>query len=162
MIKTMKSEKRVNFEDCDPFSHLNNANYINYFLTAREEQLRTNNVLNIFEHVKETGNGWAVTAHNILYLKPSLLGEELEIWSRMLAFDTFRNLVEFVMLCPEKKQLKSVMHSQFAYISIKKAKPVAVDKDTLGLFEQVALFPDENISNIQMADRLKQIKTEII
>jgi hypothetical protein len=65
------------------------------------------------------------------------------------------------MLCPEKKQLKSVMHSQFAYISIKKAKPVAVDNDTLGLFEQAALFPDENISTIQMADRLKQIKTEI-
>ncbi|WP_321495155.1 thioesterase family protein [uncultured Desulfobacter sp.] len=41
----MKAIQRVNFEDCDPFSHLNNANYIRYFITAREEQLRTNNVL---------------------------------------------------------------------------------------------------------------------
>lgn len=161
MIKTMKSPKRVNFEDCDPFSHLNNANYINYFLTAREEQLRTNGVLNIFEHVKATGNGWAVTSHNILYLKPSLLGEELEIWSRMISFDSLRNLVEFVMICPEKKQLKSVMHSEFAYISIKKAKPVPLDDQMLGLFKEVSLFPEKEISSIEIKDRLKQIKSEI-
>lgn len=161
MIKTMKSIKRVNFEDCDPFSHLNNANYIRYFLTAREEQLRTNNVLNIFEHVKATGNGWAVTSHNILYLKPSLLGEELEIWTRMLSFDRFRNLVEFVMICPERKQLKSIMHSEFAYISIKQAKPVALDDSTLGLFKEISLFPEENISSIEINDRLKQIKSDL-
>lgn len=162
MIKTMKSIQRVNFEDCDPFSHLNNANYIRYFITAREEQLRTNNVLDIFEHVRATGNGWAVTSHNIRYLKPSLLGEELEIWTRMLSFDRFRNLVEFVMLCPQKKQLKALMHSEFAYISIKQAKPVAVDDQTLGLFEQIALFPGKDLSTIEINDRLKQIKTEIL
>jgi YbgC/YbaW family acyl-CoA thioester hydrolase len=161
MIQTMKTPKRGNFEDCDPFSHLNNTHYINYFLTAREEQLRTNGVLDIFEHVKATGNGWAVTAHNILYLKPSLLGEELEIWSRMLSFDRYKNLVEFVMICPEKNQLKSVMHSEFAYISIKKAKPVAIDDQMLNLFEQVSLFPGKEISSIEIKDRLKQIKTEI-
>ena len=161
MIKSMKSIKRVNFEDCDPFSHLNNANYLNYFLTAREEQLRTNGVLNIFEHVKTTGKGWAVISHNIRYLKPSLLGEELEIWSRMLSFDRFRNLVEFVMICQEKKQLKSVMHSEFAYISIKKAKPVAHDEWTLGLFKEISLFPGEDISAFKINDRLKQIKAEI-
>ncbi len=161
MIKTMKSQKRVNFDDCDPFSHLNNTNYINYFLTAREEQLRTNDVLDIFEHVKATGNGWAVTAHNILYLKPSILGEELEIWSRMMTFDRFRNLVEFIMICPEKKQLKSVMHSEFAYISIKKAKPVPLDDQMLGLFKEVSLFPEKEISSIDIKDRLKQIKLEI-
>ncbi|WP_320040357.1 acyl-CoA thioesterase [uncultured Desulfobacter sp.] len=162
MIKTMKSTKRVNFEDCDPFSHLNNANYINYFLTAREEQLRTNDVLNIFEHVKATGNGWAVTSHNILYLKPSLLGEELEIWSRMVCFDRFRNLVEFIMICPEKKQLKSVMHSEFAYIDIKKANPVPLDDQMLDLFKEVSLFPEKEIASIEIKDRLKQIKTEIL
>jgi len=161
MIKTMKSMKRVNFEDCDPFSHLNNANYINYFLTAREEQLRINDVLNIFEHVKTTGNGWAVTSHNIRYLKPSLLGEELEIWTRMLSFDRFRNLVEFVMICPEKKQLKSIMHSEFAYISIKKAKPVALDEQTFGLFKAISLFPGNDMFTIEINDRLKQIKAEI-
>lgn len=161
MIKTMKSLRRVNFEDCDPFSHLNNANYLNYFLTAREEQLRTNKVLNIFEHVKTTGNSWAVISHNIRYFKPSLLGEELEIWSRMLTFDRFRNLVEFVMLCPEKHHLKSVMHSEFAYFSIKRAKPVPLDKDTLKVFNKISLFPGQDISDFKISVRLKEIRAEI-
>ncbi|WDP90121.1 MAG: acyl-CoA thioesterase [Desulfobacter sp.] len=161
MIKTMKSTKRVNFEDCDPFSHLNNANYLNYFMTAREEQLRINKVLNIFEHVQATGNGWAVISHNIRYFKPSLLGEELEIWSRMLTYDRFRNLVEFVMVCPDKKQLKSVLHSEFAYFSAKRAKPVALDDETLGLFNEIALFPGEDFSTFSISGRLKQIRAEI-
>ena len=161
MIKTMKSIKRVNFEDCDPFSHLNNAIYLNYFLTAREEQLRSNDVLNIFEHVKATGNSWVVTSHNIRYLKPSVLGEELEIWSRMLSFNRFMNLVEFAMICPKKKQLKAVMHSEFAYFSIKKAKPVALDEQILNLFKKISLFPGENMSVFNINDRIKQIKTAI-
>ena len=80
----------------------------------------------------------------------------------MLSFDRFSNLVEFVMICPEKKQLKSIMHSQFAYISIKKAKPVAPDEHTLGLFKAISLFPGKDISTIEINDRLKQIKAEIL
>ncbi|HKP96885.1 MAG TPA: thioesterase family protein [Fibrobacteria bacterium] len=29
----------VRFQDCDPFGHLNNARYIDYFTNAREDQL---------------------------------------------------------------------------------------------------------------------------
>ncbi len=161
MIQTMKTTKRVSFEDCDPFSHLNNSNYLTYFLNAREEQLRTNNVLDIFRHVQETGNGWAVISHNIRYFKPSLLGEELEIWTRMLSFDSFRNLVEFIMLCPVKKQLKAIMHTEFAYFSIKKSKPVKAAENIFELFEKISLFPNEKLSSFRIEDRIKHIKHEI-
>ena len=161
MIQTMKSVKRVSFEDCDPFSHLNNANYLTYFLNAREEQLRTNGVLNIFEHAVETGKSWAVVCHRIKYLKPSRLGEELEIWTRMLTYDAFRNLVEFVMLCPKKKQLKSVMLTEFAYFSIKKSKPVKMDKEMRKLLKKISLFPETDLASFRLADRIQQIKSEI-
>ena len=29
----------VRFQDCDPFGHLNNARYIDYFLNARQDQI---------------------------------------------------------------------------------------------------------------------------
>lgn len=161
MIQTMKTIKRVNFEDCDPFAHLNNANYLNYFLNAREEQLRVNDILNIFDHVKKTGKSWAVISHNIRYLRPALLGEELEIWSRMLTFDTFINFIEFVMICPIKKQLKAVMHTQFAYFSIKNSRPVKPDENLTELFNQLALFPDKKINSFKIEDRIKTIKTEL-
>ncbi|WP_161626886.1 acyl-CoA thioesterase [Desulfospira joergensenii] len=162
MIQTMKLIKRVNFEDCDPFSHLNNAQYLNYFLNAREEQLRTHKVLNIFEHSRKTGNSWAVISHDIRYMKPALLGEELEIWSRMLTFDTLRNLVEFVMVNPENGQLKAMMHTQFAYFSIRDAKPAKPDENLVRLFGEIALFPGTPLYSIKMEDRLKAVKQEIL
>lgn len=160
MIQTMKTVKRVNFEDCDPFAHLNNANYLNYFLTAREEQLRTNGVLDIFKHAEESGNSWAVASHGINYLKPARLGEELEIWSRMLSTESFINLVEFVMLNHRTKQIKSVMHTRFAYFSIQKAKPVTPGKELKSLFRKIALFPDRKISTFSIDNRMEKIKSE--
>ena len=158
MIQTMKSIKRVNFEDCDPFSHLNNANYLTYFLNAREEQLRTNGILDILGHAEKTGKSWAVIAHDIRYLKPARMGEEVEIWSRMLTYNAFINLVEFVMVKPESRQLKSVMHSLFAYFSVKKAKPVKHEHEMADLFGKVSLFPDMKTTDFTIEDRIKQIK----
>ena len=40
MIKTMTSAKQIHFEDCDPFSHLNNANYLTCFPNARKKGFR--------------------------------------------------------------------------------------------------------------------------
>lgn len=161
MIQTMKIDRRVNFEDCDPFAHLNNANYLNYFLNAREEQLRTNGVLDIFDHASRTGKSWAVISHDIRYLRPARLGEELEIWSRMLTHDAFINLIEFVMIGKDKRQLKSVMHTQFAYFNIKKAKPAPYEPEMTELFNDVSLFPDQHINSFDIQERIKIIKQEL-
>lgn len=157
----MKAYRRVNFEDCDPFSHLNNSIYLNYFLNAREEQLRTHDVLDIFDHVSRTGKSWVVMSHNIQYIRPANLGEELEIWSRMLAHNKFINLIEFVMVGKESRQLKSVMHSQLAYISVKTGKPVAYEPELSELFDKVSLFPDEKVDGFDIRERIKLIKQEL-
>mgnify|MGYP001555614832 CR=1 FL=1 len=161
MIQTMKSLKRVSFEDCDPFAHLNNANYLNYFLNARETQLRKNKVLNIFDHAKQTGKSWAVASHDIRYIKPAHLGEQVEIWSRMLTYESFVNLVEFIMISPEKRQVKAVMHTRFAYFTIDTSKPTAPEDQIRTLFNQICLFPGEKISSFSIKDRMKHIKKEI-
>ena len=41
MEKVLKSTYTIRFSDCDMFAHLNNARYIDYFLNAREDHLRT-------------------------------------------------------------------------------------------------------------------------
>ena len=160
MIQTMKSFKRISFEDCDPFSHLNNANFLTYFLNAREQQLRENKVLNILEHTLKTGKSWVVTAHDIRYLRPAALGEKVEIWSRMLTCEASLNLVEFVMLDPESRVLKSVMHSRFAYFSVTRKRPVAPEKQIRKLFEDISLFPGRKAADFDIDSRLERIRTE--
>ena len=36
---TLQSTVKIRFQDCDPFNHLNNAAYLNYFVNAREDQI---------------------------------------------------------------------------------------------------------------------------
>jgi YbgC/YbaW family acyl-CoA thioester hydrolase len=161
IIQTMKSFKRVSFEDCDPFSHLNNANYLNYFLNAREEQLRSHQVLDIFDHARQTGCGWAVISHDIRYLRPAKLGEELEIWSRMLTHDAFINLIEFVMVSKASCQLKSVTHTRLAYFSIKTSKPVRHSDHLNTLFDKLSLYPEKKIQDFSIDSRMKHLKKEV-
>ena len=40
--KRTTSHHRVRFADCDPMGHLYNARYLDYFMHAREDQLREN------------------------------------------------------------------------------------------------------------------------
>ena len=38
-IQEPESKVAIRFQDCDPFAHLNNAKYIEYFINAREDHL---------------------------------------------------------------------------------------------------------------------------
>ena len=46
--KFWESKVLIRFSDCDPFNHLNNARYIDYFINAREDQLLANINFNIY------------------------------------------------------------------------------------------------------------------
>ena len=35
----LESSHLIRFPDCDPFNHLNNARYLDYFINAREDQV---------------------------------------------------------------------------------------------------------------------------
>ncbi len=161
MILTLKSRKRVNFEDCDPLGHLNNVSYIRYFINEREDQLVENNILDLQDHARKTGNSWVVLSHNIKYVRPVHLGEKVEIWSRLLTYERSANLVEFLMFSPETRQLKSVMHSQFVYFSIHQKKMVEIKGRMKILLEQSCLYPHKSIKDFHVEDRIPHIKEEL-
>ena len=41
LLDTLQSTVKIRFQDCDPFNHLNNAAYLNYFVNARDCLLYT-------------------------------------------------------------------------------------------------------------------------
>ncbi len=161
MILTLKSRKRVNFEDCDPLGHLNNVSYVRYFINERENQLVENNILDLQDHARKTGNSWVVVSHNIKYVRPVLLGETVEIWSRLLTYERSANLVEFLMFSPETKQLKSVMHSQFVYFSIHQKKMAEIQGKMKSMLDQSCLYPHKSIKDFHVGDRISHIKKEL-
>ena len=55
----------IRFQDCDPFNHLNNGRYVDYFLNAREDQLLEHYDLDIYKIARETGLCWVVSTSQI-------------------------------------------------------------------------------------------------
>lgn len=55
--KELTSTAIIAFSDCDPFGHLNNARYIDYFLNAREQQIKEAYDLSLAEWAKKEEDG---------------------------------------------------------------------------------------------------------
>src|SRR6188768_1364421 len=82
--EVLRSTAIIRFQDCDPYAHLNNGRYLDYFMNAREDQLVKEYDFNIYEYSRTTGLGWVVTQNQISYLRPALLMEEVTVESQLI------------------------------------------------------------------------------
>lgn len=121
MNKTPGSEYIVRFSDCDPFGHLNNARYLDYFNNAREDHLKEAYQMDLNELYKK-GTGWLAVNHNITYLKPAAFNEKVYIQSSLLQADESNLLVEFLMMNEAKTQLKAHMWTRYVPVSLSTGK----------------------------------------
>ena len=58
IVKEPTSSVIIRFQDCDPFGHLNNARYLDYFINAREDHLAEYYDLDIYERQKQLNINW--------------------------------------------------------------------------------------------------------
>ena len=49
--KILESKTLIRFQHCDPFNHLNNSEYLNYMVNAREDQLIKHYGIDIYKRV---------------------------------------------------------------------------------------------------------------
>ena len=68
---------RVRPYECDPYGHVNNAVYLNYLETARDQMLA--DVGLDYQALMSSGNGIWVAGAELSYLSPAQPGEELTI-----------------------------------------------------------------------------------
>ena len=121
MKNYLQSMYVVRFSDCDPFGHLNNARYIDYFLNAREDHLRNNYHMDLSEYYKN-GQGWVVMQHDIRYLRPASFNEKITIRSGLIAVASDFLQVEMIMLDEQQQQVKALMHTTFVPVSTRTGK----------------------------------------
>jgi YbgC/YbaW family acyl-CoA thioester hydrolase len=95
--KIWESRAVIRFPDCDPFKHLNNARYIDYFINAREDHIVANMNFNIYHYAAKSGMSWVVGKNQIAYLKPAFLMETVIIDSTALHVGEREVLVEMKM-----------------------------------------------------------------
>jgi acyl-CoA thioester hydrolase len=157
--KIWESKAIIRFPDCDPFNHLNNARYIDYFINAREDHIMANLNFNIYQYAAQSGSGWVVSKNQIAYLKPAFLMETVIIDSTLLYVRDKEVLVEMKMWNEQKDKLKSVLWSHFVHISMKTQKPESHSKELMEMF-----MPFENHlpSPIDFEERVEQLRSKTV
>lgn len=135
MNKVLESSLKVRFADCDPFRHLNNARYLDYFIMAREDQIEEAYGIHFYRHMQETGKSWVVGSNQIVYLRPAVVLEELCITSELIQYDKKSIRVEMKMWNKDKTELKALLWIRFMYIDIKTQKLTDQDQELMDMYE---------------------------
>lgn len=154
--KELESTAFISFGDCDPFHHLNNARYIDYFLAAREQQLITNYHFSLAEWGAK-GKGWFVTQNQIAYIKPTRYAETVTIISRILEFTDYDLLLEMIMWDKKKTNFKAILWSRFSHIDLIEGKKLQHNDELKKLFTAVC-YSEEGIELKSFDKRAEQLK----
>ena len=153
--KLWESKVLIRFPDSDPFNHLNNARYIDYFINAREDHILANMNFNIYHFAAQHGLGWVVSKNQIVYLKPAFLMETVVIDSALLRLGETDLLVEMKMWNEGRDKLKSVLWSNFVHINMRTKKPERHSDDLLNIFRP---FENPIALNISFDERVNGLR----
>lgn len=115
------STAEIRFSDCDLFGHLNNARYLDYFLHAREQHLKHEYGMHLQNFYKE-GLGWVINSHEIVYLKPALYAEIVNIQTTLRRVTEDSLVAEMLMTNEKRSHIKAIVWTKFTPVNIKTGK----------------------------------------
>lgn len=136
-----ESKLKVRFVDCDPFNHLNNASYIDYLITAREDHLLDNYGFDIYRYAMEKGVSWVVAQNRIAYLLPANLSETVLVRSCLLKWGEKETLVEMQMWDEQGKSLKALLWTTFVHYDLVKKRSAVHSEELTGQFSGLQVSP---------------------
>jgi YbgC/YbaW family acyl-CoA thioester hydrolase len=144
--KVIESKVKIRFPDCDPFNHLNNSKYIDYFLNAREDQLLSYYDFDLHKLAREQGISWVVAQNQIAYLVPASLMETVVVQTQLLSYAEKNLVVEATMWNEEKTILKALLWSKFVHFNLKTQKSEIHSAELMNLFKQIENPQKEQVS----------------
>ncbi|TYA78559.1 acyl-CoA thioesterase [Seonamhaeicola marinus] len=133
----LESKTKIRFQDCDPFNHLNNGNYINYFINHREDELINGYNIDMHKMAKKTGKSWVSSSNQIAYLKPAYTMETVAIQSQLIAYNDTELRVEMRMYNEAKTEIKAVIWCGFVHFNLLTQKRDQHSEDLMHLFKTV-------------------------
>lgn len=158
MNKTPFSTYKIRFHDCDMFGHLNNARYLDYMISARQDHLKEAYNFDYNSYYKKN-LGWVISYHEIQYLKPTFFEETVYTQSSLLNVESDSLFVEVLMMNEEKSHLKAILRSKLTFINLKTGSKEQHSPEFLEWAKRLVL-EDVN-ANALIQDRIKQILIEL-
>ncbi|PXY42100.1 acyl-CoA thioesterase [Flavobacterium cheongpyeongense] len=160
MNKILKTKRKIRFQDCDPFNHLNNSKYLEYFINVREDQIAEHYDLDIFKYMAATGLSWVVASNQISYVKPAATMETVVIESQLIQYSENLLLVEMKMWNEDETELKAILWIKFIPYNILTKKAASHSDDLMKLFESVLVPIEESIFENRYVKIIKEFKSK--
>ena len=133
----IESKVKIRFPDCDPFNHLNNSKYIDYIISAREDQLLEYYDFDIYKLAQQKEISWVVAQNQIAYLYPATLMETVTIQTQLIFCNDKMLMLEALMWNEDKTVLKAVLWSKFIHFNLKTKKSEIHSEELMTLFKQI-------------------------
>ena len=144
IVKAPESSTIIRFQDCDPFGHLNNARYVDYFFNAREDHLTKYYDFRIFEWGKTHNASWVVTQNHLAYLRPAMVMEDVTIRTALIQLSESVITFEGLMYDSAGRRLKAVLWSELTYVSLATGRTTQHPAEIMAFFNSV-LFEEPAI-----------------
>jgi acyl-CoA thioester hydrolase len=154
--KIVSSTSKIRFQDCDPFNHLNNGKYLDYFINHREDQVAEEYKIDMHKMAKEIGKSWVTSSNQIAYLKPALVMETVYIESQLIDFTNSELTVEMRMYDEYKTYLKSVLWGNFVHFNLLKLKRETHTDVHMNLFKSI----NKPVKEKNFEERIFNIRTK--
>lgn len=157
--KILESQALIRFEDCDPFGHLNNGRFIDYFTNAREDQVREYYGFDVYKHIKETGKAWVVTSNQVQYIREVKYMETKTIRTCLRWFTSSNLMVEGQMVDPETQTILAVIWTRLTYIDLKNGGRTEYSQELMDLYHSISVL-GEGKQDLTFEERVKELRTE--
>lgn len=156
--KYLESDVLIRFEDCDPFGHLNNGRYIEYFLNAREDQVRESYGFDMYAHIKQSGNAWVVASNQVAYLREVKFMEWVRVKTSLMHFGKSSLITECQMLDKNTGAVLALMWCRVTYINLKTGQKAEHSPALMDMYGSVAT-EGEGKPALYFEERVKQLKS---
>ena len=161
--KILESTAVVRCQECDPFGHINNARYVEYFMDARTDQLQAHYDFNIFAVGQEIGSNWVVSKTEISFLRPAGLMETVRIQTQLIWATPRKLVVEGIMFDAHGQHMKAVSWVEFTFVNLANGRPASHPEELMQLFQAVQVNGiyenqtfDERLSHLRQTQRQKR------
>jgi YbgC/YbaW family acyl-CoA thioester hydrolase len=161
METILKTKVKVRFQDCDPFNHLNNSKYIDYFLNVREDQLAEHYNIYIFKDLEFLGKSWVVTSNQINYIRPAHTLENVVIETQLIHCTNKIIEVEMKMWNENETEIKAILWTKFIYYDIKNKRIANHSEELMEIFRAIVIPVAESSFEERCISIIQNTKTKI-
>jgi acyl-CoA thioester hydrolase len=122
----------VRYYECDPYGHVNNANYLRY---ATEAALQASADAGYgWDKYNELGTVWLIREASVEYMRPAQRGDTLVVKTWVSDFRRVRSRREVEISLADSGELCAKIYLDWVYLEARSQKPVRIPSDLIGAF----------------------------